>query len=334
MRDHRARPALAAFRRVIRSVESGRTGGHDDPSRMYDLAWMSVARLYYSLAMQPRLRPERAGELLSHAIAAWRRIPLSSEHWLDSFYEETWALYVANHHGRALGHVHALESPYFRDRANPEALVVRAMIFFEHCQWDAVEQALTSFHARVDGVYEDARRAARMASSNQGAYRMLVAVEAGRSRVPPRVLPALRAAFGDRELLRHVAQVRSIEREQRMLERAGAPSLEGSLAARVAGDLAVVHALALERTGELARARVLRLAEELGERMTQMDTIELELATVRRVELRRPNRLPMGPPDGGPIVAVQGDQVWPFDGEWWRDELPFYIQDVRNRCSR
>src|SRR5690606_33323148 len=102
--------------------------------------------------------------------------------------------------------------------------------------------------------------------------------------------------------------------------RIGAPVLDTSLHARVAGDLAVAHALAVDRTGELARARIARFAEELGERMTQMDTVELELATVRREELARPNRLPMGPPDGGPIVAVQGEQIWPFNGEWWRDE--------------
>lgn len=328
VRARRSRPALAAFREVIEAVQEGRTGGHEDPNRLYDLAWMSVARLYYSLAMQTR-DEERASELLSLAIASWRRIPLSSEHWLDSFFEETWALYMARQPGRALGHVHALDSPYFRDRADPEAQVVRAMIFFEHCQWDAAEHAVARFHDRFDLVLGDAQRALRMADTDENTLRLLLAVRAGRSRVPPSVVPALRAAFADREIGRHVASLRSIRQEQRRLD-----ALEPGLRDRVAQELQVVRSLAEQRTAELARARIERLVADLSERMTQMDTIEVELVAQRRAELTMPNPRPMGPIDGGPIYAVQGDQVWIFDGEWWRDELPFYIQDVASRCGR
>jgi tetratricopeptide (TPR) repeat protein len=334
VRQRRARPAMAAFRSVIESVERGRTGGHPDPQRLYELAWMSIARLYYALAMQPRLDDDRASELMTLAVAAWRHIPLSSEHWLDSFEEETWALYVTREHGRALGHVHALDSPYFRDRADPEAQVIRAMIFFEHCQWSAVEQSIARFHERFDGVYEDARQAARMAATNEDAFRMLAAVRAGRSRVPARALPSLRAAFADRELLRHLEQVGSITREQGRLAAMVAPIFGSSLATRLEGELAVVRSMAVDRAGELARERILRVADELGERMSQIDTIEVELATSQRVELTSPNPLPMGPPDGGRILAVQGDQAWPWDGEWWRDELPFYVQEIESRCGR
>ncbi len=335
VRMHRSRPAHAAFRRVIDSFQANRTGGHPDANRLHELAWMSVARLYYSQAMQqPNANDAHASELLTLAIAAWRRIPESSDYYLESFSEETWGLYIAREYARALGHVHALDSPLLRDRGNPEAQVVRAMIFAEHCQWNAADSALSRFHRRYDPVLVDAQVAARMASSNENAYRMLVAVRAERSRVPPRVLPALRKAFEDRELMRHLEQVRSIAREERRLSNLGAPLLDSALRPRVAGDLAALRALAVDRTGRLARARVHRVATELEERMTQMDTIELEVATARREELTHPNRRPMGPANGGPIWAVQGDQIWPFNGEWWPDELPFFVQEVQNRCSR
>lgn len=335
VRMRSAQPALRAFGRVIDAVESGRTGGHDEPARMRDLAWMSVARLYYSLAMQqPSGRDAHASELLGHAIAAWRNIPLESEYWLDSFFEETWALYVAGQPARALGHVHALQSPYFRERAHPEALVVRSMIQFEHCQWDAVEHGLSGFHARFDPQLDAAERALRMAQRNEDAFRMLVAVRAHNSRVPGPARAAVRAAFDERTLLRHLEEVRALDREQRRLGRVLAGSLETSLHTRVAADLAVLRSLAVDRTGEMARERLARVVAELRERMNQMDTIELELATQRRMELERPNPAPMEPPTGGRIVAVQGDQLWPWDGEWWRDELPFYFQEIENRCGR
>ena len=104
-------------------------------------------------------------------------------------------------------------------------------------------------------------------------------------------------------------------------------TLDGATFDRAAADV-------LSNDEALARARIARLVEALRERMTQMDTIELELSTQRRMELERPNPAPMEPPTGGRIVAVQGDQVWPWDGEWWRDELPFYLQEIDNRCGR
>jgi hypothetical protein len=34
-------------------------------------------------------------------------------------------------------------------------------------------------------------------------------------------------------------------------------------------------------------------------------------------------------------VEVDGEhQVWPFDGEYWRDELGFYRQQVTSQCGR
>ena len=38
--------------------------------------------------------------------------------------------------------------------------------------------------------------------------------------------------------------------------------------------------------------------------------------------------------EGGPIVGLSGGQLWPFDGEFWPDELPRYRQSIANRCGR
>ena len=334
VRQRRARPAMVSFQRVIAAVQRGETGGHAEPERMSHLASMSLARLYYSAAMRlPARRDDRASELLSGAIAHWRRIPLRSEYWLDSFFEETWALYIGGEYARALGHIHALESPFFADRANPEALVLRAMMQFEHCQWDAVEHSLAHFHQRYDPVMRAAARAERMADTHHNAFRMLVAVRRDRSRAPRAVVPALRAAFSDREIIRQLRHIGSIDRELDRLGGLDTELLESSVGARVRTDLAVIRALEVDRAGEMATERTRRLADELRERMQQMDTVELELATQRRAELEHPNRLAMGPAEGGRVIAVQGDQVWPWDGEWWVDEIPFYYQEIRNRCG-
>jgi len=37
---------------------------------------------------------------------------------------------------------------------------------------------------------------------------------------------------------------------------------------------------------------------------------------------------------GGAVQVDEEHQVWPFDGEYWRDELGFYRQQVTSQCGR
>ncbi len=102
-----------------------------------------------------------------------------------------------------------------------------------------------------------------------------------------------------------------------------------ALGAWLGQELAVVGALALDRAGERVSLRLERMAEELGERLNDIDAIILEIQTERRT----------GPAhraaDGDVrIVADQEHIIWPFDGEYWRDEIPYYRAEVRSRCSR
>ncbi|MBZ0120459.1 MAG: hypothetical protein K8H88_25935, partial [Sandaracinaceae bacterium] len=337
VRARRAGPAARAFRDVIEAIRAGRTGGAEDPARLRDLAWISLARLYYSAALQDR-DERRAADLLSRAYDAWGHITEGSEHFHDAFFEETWALYMARQPERALGHVHGITSPYFESSRYPEAIVVRAMIHYEHCQWNAVEAALREFHDRYDPLLGELERTAERFPDHEAAFGLLISLHERRAHVPPSVQPSLRSALGDRELLRHAAQVRSIDRERARLEGlrdgSGAPIAGSELHDRVAADLSIARAMAIDRAGEQAQARLTRLIDELRERQTQMDTVELELATARREELAHPNASPMGDANGGRIVAVQGDQTWPFDGEYWPDEVPYYRQVVVDRCIR
>jgi hypothetical protein len=75
----------------------------------------------------------------------------------------------------------------------------------------------------------------------------------------------------------------------------------------------------------------------LNELMTQVDTVSLEIDTYRRgeitAELEEQQRELQR--SGGLQVNVDEEhQMWPFDGEYWRDELGFYRQQVTSQCGR
>lgn len=317
VRASRPRRAREAFMHVARARDE----------RLGELAWLGVARLDYAQAMSGS-EEERVGRLRS-AMLAWARISSTSPLFGDAFFEETWALYSANEPARALGHVHAFDAPRLRERANPELLAIRAMVHFEHCQWEAVEHTLSAFHRRYDPVLHAAERTLRMAERDEDAFRLLRAVRARRSRVPSVIRIRTRDALADRAIGRQLAHIRSID-----AERAGAPEIiaGAALTVRVDDEFNALRAHAVARAAELTRERLARLRDGLREQMNRMDGLEAELARAARRELGVPNERPMGPAQGQPVVAVQGGAQWPFDGEWWPDELRHYAQPVHDRC--
>ncbi len=326
VRLRRARPAVAAFREVTRAFDEGRAGDLDDAARLRDLAWLSLARVYYSAG-----RANGSPRVLGNAVDAWNRVPEDSEHWPDAIFEQAWALFVSGEHDRALGRVHALLSPYFEDRHYPEAYVLRAVALYQRCQLDASEQTVEAFHRKYDPVHGALRRTLARHGDPARAFSLLDAVRSGRASLDPRVARLVRSAFDDRELSRHLSEVRALSEEDARVAglAAGKPHLE-PVAAWLGQELAVARALAADRTGELAHLRLERLVDELGELMNQMDAVQLEIHTERR---RRPQGYAAAE-DDVTIVADQEHVVWPFRGEYWEDELPYYRVHVPGRCQR
>ena len=75
-----------------------------------------------------------------------------SEYWLDALFEESWAFFLADEFSRAMGNVHTLFSPYFEDSFYPEALVLKAVVFFTNCQMKNATAMVQQFHERYDPV--------------------------------------------------------------------------------------------------------------------------------------------------------------------------------------
>ncbi len=106
---------------------------------MRDLAFLSMARTYYSASRHASTRTTRrpsTRDKLSAAVKYWNKVDVASEYWLDALFEESWAYFMAGDYAHALGNIHTIESPYFPNSYYPEADVLKAVIYFANCQYD------------------------------------------------------------------------------------------------------------------------------------------------------------------------------------------------------
>ncbi len=339
VRMRRAQPAIGSFRAILEAIDQG-VQGVEDLNRMRDLAWLSLARVYYTAAN--RTDPETGdrqidGRLLGNAVEAWNRIGTGSEYWLDSLFEESWAFFLADEYSRAMGNIHTLNSPYFEDAYYPEALVLKAVIFFSACQVGNAEAMIAQFHERYDPVQSELQTTLGQFEDNQAFFDFLQRVRQGETTLSPRIRGIVATTLSDRTLLRHLEYVRLLEAEEARLNQAADEFRNSSLGSRILQDIFVAKSFAIDQTGDLARGRYNRLIDELGELMNQVDTVELEIATFQRGQLSQEmqeQQTEVARSGGLNVEVDEEHQVWPFDGEYWRDELGFYRQQVTSQCGR
>jgi tetratricopeptide (TPR) repeat protein len=340
IRARQARPAIQAFRSIVDALEEGDVET-DEEDRVRDLAWLSLARVYYTAANKvddETGEREVDGKLLGAAVDAWTRIDTGSEYWLDALFEGSFAFFLADEFSRALGNIHTIFSPYFEKTAYyPEALVLKAVVFFYNCQMENASAMVAKFHERYDPVQTELTTKLAEFKDNESFYRFLVAVREEKANLSPSIRPIVASALSDRTVLRHLEYVKQLEAEEKRLKDTPPAFKNSSVGARILQDSALAKSFAVEQAGDLARGRYNRLIESLQDFNNQIDAVDLEVATFERGQLSQAmqdQQVTAERAAGGKVEVDEEHQVWPFDGEYWRDELGFYRQQVTSKCGR
>jgi tetratricopeptide (TPR) repeat protein len=339
VRMRRAKPAAGAFREIIAALDRADVSGVEDPDRMKDLAWISLARVYYTAANRINAEGIRQvdGVLLGNAVEAWNKINQDSEYWLDALFEESWAFFLADQYSRALGNVHTLFSPYFKESFYPEALVLKAVVFFTNCQMKNATAVVQSFHQRYDPLRAKLDELLERYQDNAQFFDFLKKVRAGEANLSPEVRGIISSAVSDRAVLANLEYVALLEEEEQSLGKSPAEFKNSSVGARILQDILVQKSFAIDQAGELAKARYNRLVEEMQDLSNQIDTVEIEVLNYERGQLGRELQEQMtaaSESTGGQVYVSPEHNVWPFDGEYWRDELGYYRQQVTYKCGR
>ena len=333
VRMRKARPAIASFRSILEAIDAGDVKGVDE-DRMANLAWISLARVYYTAANQGG---QIDGTLLGQSVESWTKVEQASEYWLDSLFESSWAFFLADEYSRALGNVHTLYSPYFEQSFYPEALVLKAVTFFVNCQVDNAEATVAQFHDRYDPVKKELDAVLRKHQDNADFFEFLKRVRADEADLSPRVRPIVSTALSDRTVLQHLEYVAILDKEETRLGKSDEKFQGAPIGGKILEDVSLARAFAVDQAGDLARGRYQRLIRELRDLSNQVDTVELEIATFRRGQIDQELQQQMSlakQSRGGDVNVDEEHQLWPFNGEWWRDELGFYRQQVTNLCTR
>jgi TolA-binding protein len=364
VRQRKIAPAVKAFQNILDELDAN-PKSVEDGQRYKDLANLSIARAYYSAAIKQPNEGEFVpdADRLTAAVVHWNKVDVASEYWLDALFEESWAYFMASDYPHALGNIHTIESPYFPNSFYPEAEFLKAIIYFTNCQYDNAKIIVAKFVKKYDPVEkglkdilknrcpgpeadeegnvadltpDDAKKCLNFLNDVRDAKASELKGDKGQL-----LKPVVEGAFSDRDLLRNLEYIRVIKEEEDRLKTSKAPIKGSQLAAELASTLESAVNDAVSNAGTLARGRFLRAVDDLDEHLGNVQTMLIDILAGERGQLEKVGDAKAAAIKKtqtelkglGDVKADEEHYLWPFEGEYWRDELGFYRQRVVSICG-
>jgi tetratricopeptide (TPR) repeat protein len=316
-----AQSASDAFKDVIRLTNPKR-GRPSDP-QLRELAFLQLARIHYE-ARQNR-----------YAIFYYGKMPWGGESWLEGLWEASYAHYRIGDYEKSLGNLLTLQSPYFKDEYYPESYVLKAIIYYENCRYPESRKVLETFSGLFEPVYDELSRITAAPQPPQAYYELL---DPAGSRPGGMSGKVRKLTVGDQNIRRLEESIRELEGEVDHRLGGLTPAFRSSaLAKRLQQKLAAAKASMVEEAGARARAKLeyerdglrallaqaLRIQIEVSRK--ERDALEGSLAKGSQVEVVRDLKY---------STAVSDEHLyWPYEGEFWRDELGTYSYTLTKGCK-
>jgi tetratricopeptide (TPR) repeat protein len=314
--------AIEVFKDVVRLTNPKKVSRADQDLR--ELAFLQLARIHY------QNRQNR------YAIFYYGKMPWGGERWLEGLWEASYAHYRIGDYEKTLGNLITLQSPYFRDEYFPESYVLKAIVYYENCRYPEARQVLEQFSKTYEPVYDELVKITASQRTPQGYYELVRDAARAPGGGPTRKI--MRVAFSDQSVRRLSESIAEVERE--MDEGIGERRAEfrsSALAKDLLDKLKATRAGMVDEAGARTRAKLEYERDGLRQLLAQALRIQIEVSRKEREALE--GSLAKGSQvdvvrDLKYSHAVSDEHLyWPYEGEFWRDELGTYSYTLTKGCK-
>jgi TolA-binding protein len=313
--------ASESFKEVVRLTNPKR-GRRADPE-LRELAFLQLARIHY------QNRQNR------YAIFYYDKMPWGGESWLEGLWEASYAYYRVGDYEKTLGNLLTLQSPYFKDEYFPESYVLKAIVYYENCRYPEARLVLENLSTLYEPVYDELVRITGTPQPAAAYYDLVGLDHQGGSAVGRKIR---KLALNDQNVRRLVQSVGEVEREMDVgVGERGKGLRDSPLGKRLLQQLAAEKAALVEEAGARTRAELEYERDGLRTLLAQALRIQIEVSRKEREALE-------GSLAAGYQVEVVRDLkysyavsdehlYWPYEGEFWRDELGTYSYTLTRGCK-
>ena len=232
-----------------------------------------------------------------------------------------------------------MNSPFFsEDEYIPEAHVLRSLTFFNLCEYDQVERELLDFEATIRPQHDELKDFVKQYSTKEGRQLADQAYEAYFEGVRKEtVLPKsmFTKFLRNQDLRALVNHLQLMDEEERLIE-AQKSLWRDSVGVHLKKIIEKDRRRYKQRAGLVLLSEMARMTNHLANLLTQSEIIRFEVVSAQRVDYQyKISSLDLYDNSSRREIdfATSVDVIyWPFNGEFWEDELGYYRYTEQGSC--
>jgi tetratricopeptide (TPR) repeat protein len=314
--------SIAMFEKVLAG-----TRDKSEYRELQEMALMNIARVNYEIKRFPE------------AISYYGQIPRDSDNWLDAIWEASWAFFFMEKFNNTLGNIHTIHSPFFENRFYPEAYILQAITFLRMCRYDQVKESMRRFKERYQPVYGDVKgMLSRYKGDPKAFFRFVYDYNSGSMTSYRRAEEIVKKLSLVDSFKEATDTIRFSDRELDKLDDYGEWKSSGLLES-LTSFLDSKKSAAVLDAGQRMYKEGTGYYQELLELSNQTKLIVAEMQLGKLASLRA--LIKVASDDDKKLQFIGGMQklninqtleYWPFEGEYWEDELGFYVYNMPSKC--
>ena len=287
-----------------------------DLGGLRELAALALGRTLYAL--------HRYGE----AVTAYQTLPRFSRHWDEGLFEGAYADLQNDDPGAALGKLHSLHSPHLSDQFAPESLNLTAIIYHQRCLYPQVREVIADFNREYVPMKEQLKQ---LLDSNPPVETWWQLLQPGETRLPEAVQHHLQKNERAFAMVNYLGR---LDQESQKVER-DADLAKSPLGVDLLDLIGKQKALMAQVAGKFIKGRLADMAHLIEVLDGDKEIIGFE-TTKGEKEMLETNFNVKGQLDSQALYRPPmpaGHEYWPFDGEYWPDEIGYYKYTLKDACA-
>lgn len=316
-----------AHSRAISYFESARSGSGAD-AWVKEQANLNIARVHYET------------KSFSQALRYYAEIPRESDNWLQAIFESAWAFFLMAKHNNVLGNIHTLHSPFFETRFFPESYILQSITYLRLCRYEKVDESLGGFKERYKPVFKDlANLLSDYKTKENDMFKLVYDYRSGslnRYKSAWSILDSLSRSDAYKESSRAFRYSDAeIARLNGMGGKWGSTGLTEDLKDFLNKKKQVARADSGKKLYDQAAASFEYLRTLSNQtKLINADRLEGSIDSIRRnLNVTQANDRKVFIGGLQPLEIDQQLEYWPFDGEYWEDELGYYVYNIDDACG-
>jgi tetratricopeptide (TPR) repeat protein len=291
----------------------------------WEVVNVNLGRAYYSVGNFER------------AIEHFEKTPRSSPLWFETLYEASWSYFRLGRLSGALSHLQTVDSPFFDGMYHPEATLLRILLFYYLCKYITGQEMLIEFTEDHYPLLEDLEDAIKKAEADpEKLFEALYTWKTARKDAGLKLPGPVKQWFATDEELVHIGEyLEGIDDELARVDRIRTGWEKSSLRQELERSLKERKRVAVEDKGNEALAKLRIMWAQLGSHLGNAELYKVEMLTAEKeiYDAAYQGRLMDKIATRAAERAVpEGYRYWPFEGEYWLDEIGWYEVNTINEC--